>query len=795
MGSSIEMVDSGNLKKVWTSIQTDMMSHQDKKELTSAKLEETYKDTLKKLKPTLRFESEKRPAVHHFSELFLTSLPEIAASSSLTETQLLTSLADLHSKSPKSGDEIKERLGLVDIDDPSPLPKSGEVFMNDQDLEKVLRETQAEVKRKPHLRLGQKSAGECFAELLLSKAPTLKQHSNLTEPDLRLNIAKLYNLKALNAATVKSSIGVYDGGHLTMKPELEPSIAHTKKDIQPGIIDQIKMPAQEKEELATNLWGTNLKPVTMVPIEEADKSKDEIVHLVDDEKLGATTKYDNDLIEMIKDFRLKPINKETKAPNLKDIPEETLNTAITNAKSAVCQNIDMKPRKKSEITQDFVDVLLRELPVSTLPSQVTKDALVSKIENMSSIEMVNPSNLKKEWRSIETGKSSHPVKKELSSANIEEAYKNTLKKLKPTQTIGGDKTWAVQKFSELLLTSLPEIAKSSPLTETQLLASLADLHNTSPKNGDEIKEKLGLGHLDHSSHKSGQVFMNDQDLEKLLMETQAEVKRKTHLKLGQKSPGEQFAELLMSKAAKLQQHSNLTHPELKHSLTKLYNVNDLNASIIKSSLGFQEEGPLDENQELEQMPKLNENQQQPCSREHIKIPPQEREEFDINLRGINLKPARKVPMDEPDNKPDDEIQGATANQDKKLLDMINDLRLKPIDKETKAPYLKDIPEETLHTAITKAKSAVHSDSNIKHQKKSQISKDFVDILLKELPISTLPSQLAKDDLVSKIEDMSSIEMVDPGNLKKVWTSIQTDMTSHQDKKELTSAKLEEKKKK
>merc|ERR1712228_1131297 len=356
-------------------------------------------------------------------------------------------------------------------------------------------------------------------------------------------------------------------------------------------------PAQEKEELATSLWGTNLKPVRMVPIEEADKSKDEIVHLVDDEKLGATAKYDNNLIEMIKDFRLKPINKETKAPNLKDIPEETLNSAITKAKSAVCQNIDMKPRKKSEITQDFVDVLLRELPVSTLPSQVTKDALVSKIENMSSIEMVNPSNLKKE----------------LSSANIEEAYKNTLKKLKPTQTIGVDKTRAVQKFSELLLTSLPEIAKSSSLTETQLLASLADLHNTSPKNGDEIKEKLGLGHLDHSSHKSGQVFMNDQDLEKLLMETQAEVKRKTHLKLGQKSPGEQFAELLMSKAAKLQQHSNLTHPELKHSLTKLYNVNDLNASIIKSSLGFQEEGPLDENQELEQMPKLNENQQQPCS--------------------------------------------------------------------------------------------------------------------------------------------------------------------------------------
>merc|ERR1712228_288616 len=408
--SSIEMVDPGNLKKVWTSIQTDMTSHQDKKELTSAKLEETYKDTLKKLKPTLRFESEKRPAVHHFSELFLTSLPEIAASSSLTETQLLTSLADLHSKSPKSGDEIKERLGLVDIDDPSPLPKSGEVFMNDQDLEKLLRETQAEVKRKPHLKLGQKSAAECFAELLLSKAPTLKQHSNLTEPDLRLNIAKLYNLKALNAATVKSTIGVHDGGHLAIKPELKPSIAHTKKDIQPGIIDQIKMPAQEKEELATSLWGTNLKPVRMVPIEEADKSKDEIVHLVDDEKLGATAKYDNNLIEMIKDFRLKPINKETKAPNLKDIPEETLNSSITKAKSAVCQNIDMKPRKKSEITQDFVDVLLRELPVSTLPSQVTKDALVSKIENMSSIEMVNPSNLKKEWRSIETGKSSHPVK-------------------------------------------------------------------------------------------------------------------------------------------------------------------------------------------------------------------------------------------------------------------------------------------------------------------------------------------------------------------------------------------------
>merc|ERR1712228_419249 len=95
-----------------------------------------------------------------------------------------------------------------------------------------------------------------------------------------------------------------------------PSIAHTKKDIQPGIIDQIKMPAQEKEELAKSLWGTNLKPVRMVPIEEADKSKDEIVHLVDDEKLGATAKYDNNLIEMIKDFRLKPINKET-SPKLK----------------------------------------------------------------------------------------------------------------------------------------------------------------------------------------------------------------------------------------------------------------------------------------------------------------------------------------------------------------------------------------------------------------------------------------------------------------------------------------------
>ena len=77
---------------------------------------------------------------------------------------------------------------------------------DDHELEKAVTDSLAEVKKMsklPQLKLGKKSLEDQFAEVLLSKVPSLTEHSKLPLQKIKESIAKLYHENDTNASLEK----------------------------------------------------------------------------------------------------------------------------------------------------------------------------------------------------------------------------------------------------------------------------------------------------------------------------------------------------------------------------------------------------------------------------------------------------------------------------------------------------------------------------------------------------------------------------------------------------------------
>merc|ERR1711915_454981 len=437
------------------------------------------KESIEKLKnqPT---KNTKAPAKIQFAEVFLKSLPELADSSSLTDTVFLNNLSDMYEDMPKDGKEIKERLGMAKSAEPSDNNLNK---ISDFELKNLVRETIDDIRQKPQHTKLQKPAEAQFADLFLKKVPTLLSSSDKTEKDLRDSLLDLHRKEPSNAAEIRMLLGLQAHPSTLKEPESTktgPKAHKEKNHLNKGKQQKNLTASDVVESTDAGFLDIKLKPVkaagedlsglTTVTVATSPDTKE-------DDSLLRTIEHFDDLTNMLEKMRRKPTVLEIfskEKGSLKEI-DKLIDRALSKAKLAVSNKLNSKREKKDDIGI-FVDTFLKEIPENKVAKNIDKNNFTSKISQLPSLSSITSNEMRDLLLSVELPSGSEVSKHrylELDNAKLEDTLKESIENLK-NQPTKNTKAPAKIQFAEVFLKSLPELADSSSLTDTVFLNNLSD---------------------------------------------------------------------------------------------------------------------------------------------------------------------------------------------------------------------------------------------------------------------------------------------------------------------------------
>merc|ERR1712142_53184 len=542
----------------------------------------TLKETIGHLRKH-GLKNNKAPAKIQFAEVYLKSVPELVDSSSLSDTELLVNLSDMYERVPKDGKEIKERLGLTK----SPVQSDENVTkISDTELEHLVRETINTVKQKPAHPQDQKPAEAQFADLLLKRVPTLLSSSHKTEKDLRDCLVQLHKKQPSDIYEIRKLLGLPEYKKTSTKNQKEES--HEKKENQEidistsnrggGFLDIKLKPAKVTTEDPSGL--------TTVP-KKLDADNED-----DDYQIG-TDKHFDDLTIMLKGMRLKP----------------TVLEVYSKDKLAVSKKPESKTVKKDDV-DIFVNTFLKEIPDGKATTNIDKNKFISKLSSLPSVSSISSDEMRNIISSVDPTLASEPSRQkypELSNAKLEDTLKETIGHLRK-QGLKNNKAPAKIQFAEVYLKSVPELVDSSSLSDTELLVNLSDMYERVPKDGKEIKERLGLTKSPVQSDENV-TKISDTELEHIVRETINTVKQKPAHLQDQKPAEAQFADLLLKRVPTLLSSSHKTEKDLRDCLVQLHKKQPSDISEIRKLLGLPEYKKTSTKNQKEESHEKKENQE------------------------------------------------------------------------------------------------------------------------------------------------------------------------------------------
>merc|ERR1712142_131107 len=572
--------------------------------------------------------------------------------------------------------------------------------ISDTELEHLVRETINTVKQKPEHPQDQKPAEAQFADLLMKRAPTLLSSSHKTEKDLRDSLMQLHKKQPSDISETRKLLGLPEYKKTSTKSQKEES--HEKKENQEknistsnrggGSLDIKLKPAKVTTEDPSGLttWAKKL---------DADNEDD-------DYQIGTDRHFD-DLTIMLKGMRLKPTVLEVYSkdkPFSKEV-DESIDQALAKAKLAVSKKPASKTVRKDDV-DIFVNTFLKEIPDGKATTNIDKNKFISKLSLLPSVSSISSDEMRNIISSVDPTLASEPSRQkypELSNAKLEDTLKETIGHLRK-QGLKNNKAPAKIQFAEVYLKSVPELVDSSSLSDTELLVNLSDMYERVPKDGKEIKERLGLTKSAVQSDEN-LTKISDTELEHLVRETINTVKQKPAHPQDQKPAEAQFADLLLKRVPTLLSSSHKTEKDLRDSLMQLHKKQPSDISETRKLLGLPEYKKTSTKSQKEESHEKKENQEKNKSTS----------DRGGGFLDIKLKPA-KVTTEESgalttvpkkldaDNK-DDDYQIGTDKHFDDLTIMLKGMRLKPTVLEVYSkdkPFSKEV-DESIDQALTKAK--------------------------------------------------------------------------------------------
>merc|ERR1739838_810981 len=458
----------------------------------------------------------------------------------------------------------------------------------------------------------QKAAEVQFADLFLKKVPTLHTSSDKTEKDLRDSLMELHKKQPSDGSEIRTLLGLQaDLGTLkeTEYAQTGPKARKEKSHVNKGK-EQTNLTFSDRvESTDAGFTDIKLKPVKITSEDSAGLTTVTLETSPDtnksDSQLGTIEHFD-DITNMLKKMRRKPTvlevySKEKVFPKEKD---KLIDQALTKAKLAVSKKPDSKTVKKDD-KDIFVDTFLKEVPDDKVAMNIDKNKFISKILSLPSVSSIT-SNEMRSLLSTEEPSTGSEISKlkypELDNEKLEDTLKKSIEHLRKQGTKNNRAPAKIQ-FAEVFLKSLPELVDSSCLTDTELLNNLSDMYERKPKDGQEIKERLGIAKSAVQSDKNLNKISYC-DLENLVRETINTIKQKPQHPKFQKAAEVQFADLFLKKVPTLHSSSDKTEKDLRDSLMELHKKQPSDASEIRTLLGLQADlGTLKETEYAQTGPK------------------------------------------------------------------------------------------------------------------------------------------------------------------------------------------------
>merc|ERR1712142_731505 len=369
----------------------------------------------------------------------------------------------------------------------------------------------------------------------------------------------------------------------------------------------------------------------------------------------------------------------------------------------------------------FVDTFLKEIPENKVAKNIDKNNFTSKISQLPSLSSITSNEMRDLLLSVELPSGSEVSKHrylELDDAKLEDTSKESMEQLK-NQPTKNTKAPAKIQFAEVFLKSLPELADSSSLTDAELLNNLSDMYEHVPKDGKEIKERLGLTKSAVQSYNNLNEI-SDFELENLVRETINDIRQKPQHTRLQKPAEAQFADLFLKKVPTLHSSSDKTEKDLRESLLDLHRKVPSNAAEIRMLLGLQAHpSSLKEPESTKTGPEAHKEKDLNKGKQKKNLTASDVVEgTDVGFLDIKLKPVKVAGEDlsglttvtvetSPDTKDDDSLLRTIENFDD-LTNMLEKMRRKPTVLEVfskEKGSLKEI-DKSIDRALSKAKLAV-----------------------------------------------------------------------------------------
>merc|ERR1712142_1031572 len=355
--------------------------------------------------------------------------------------------------------------------------------------------------------------------------------------------------------------------------------------------------------------------------------------------------------------------------------------------------------------------------------------------------------------SVDPTLASEPLRQkypELSNVKLEDTLKETIGHLRK-HGLKNNKAPAKIQFAEVYLKSVPELVDSSSLSDTELLVNLSDMYERVPKDGKEIKERLGLTKSPVQSDEN-LTKISDTELEHLVRETINTVKQKPAHPQDQKPAEAQFADLLMKRVPTLLSLSHKTEKDLRDSLMQLHKKQPSDISETRKLLGLPEYKKTSTKSQKEESHEKKENQEK-----NISTSDRGGGFLDIKLKPAKVTTEESGALTTVSKKLDaDNYQIGTDKHFDDLTIMLKGMRLKPTVLEVYSKE-KSFPKEvneSIDQALTKAKLAVSKKPGLKTVKKDDVD-IFVDTFLKEIPDGNVTTNIDKNKFISKLSSLPS----------------------------------------
>merc|ERR1739838_491809 len=449
-------------------------------------------------------------------------------------------------------------------------------------------------------------------------------------------------------------------------------------------------------------------------------------------------------------------------------------------KLAVSKKPDSKTVKKDDVDV-FVDTFMKEIPDDKVTTNIDKKKFISKILSLPSVSTISSDEIRNiislvDRTSVsEISKQNHP---EFSNVKLEDTLKETIGHLKKRGVKNNNAPAKIQ-FAEVYLKSVPELVDSSCLSDTELLVNLSDMYERVPKDGKEIKERLGLTKSAVRTEEN-LTKISDTELEHLVRETINSVKQKPQQPIHQKPPEAQFADLFFKRVPTLLSSSHKTEKDFRDSLLQLHKKNPSDISEIRTLLGLPAYPETTIPTEYEKTGSKSQKEES-----HMKKEKQEIDSSTSDRVGgfldIKLKPARTTTEDtsglttvmmklDADDEEDDYQLGTDKHFDD-LTNVLKGMRLKPTVLEVYSKE-KSFPKEvneSIDQALTEAKLAVSKKPDSKTVKKDDID-IFVDTFLKEVSDNKVAMNIDKNKFISKISSLPSVSSITSNEMRSLLST-------------------------